>query len=120
MTSDNELYTMIQQYDWICYIIHGLNDSLNWITKDKFYIIDNKLMITEEDGSIIYIPPANTNGHQQYNIIRETLQFIYDILHTNNLNILKGYTKGHKAKGQIFGEYYKNWIYLQILFYKLQ
>ena len=115
MVSDNELYNMIQQYDWVCYIIHGVNNSLDWITKDQFKIIDDKLMIIENDGSII-----NTNGHLKYNIIRETVHFIYDVLHTKNLNKLEGYTNCHQARGQVFGGYHKNWTYLQILFYKMQ
>lgn len=117
---DEKLYDMIQQYHWVCYIINGLNDSFYWVKKDNFSIIDKKLMITEEDGSIVYghIPyPCND---VTYNIVWKTLTLIYDILYSKKLNSLDGYTKWEQSKGQIFNDYFQNWVYTQVLFYKLR
>lgn len=119
--STQQLYEMIQNNEWISYILNGLSNyrclDYNWITKDKFIMMNNNLMILENDGSIV-----NVETKFDYSILIKTLKFIYLLLNTKKLNNIDSYN-GYKGSNEIFNNNdntgnLNNWIYLQFLFYK--
>lgn len=115
---DKDYYKMIEEVPWVMKILSKLPEIRGHtpmpINKETIILMSDVLYYRTSNDSYLKM-----SSEPLLESVYTSIKFIYDLLHTEDLSKMQGYSTFNKSAGMCFGEYRYNWIFQQFLFYKL-